>query len=69
MCEYYVYDYNAAQYDEYVAYLKSSGFSYLDNEAFEGGVSYYYYNEKDSIMADLFVTSDNTELWIWMTLE
>lgn len=69
MCEYYIYDYNAAQYDEYVAYLKSSGFSYLDNEAFEGGVSYYYYNEKDSIMADLFVTSDNTELWIWMTLE
>lgn len=69
MCDYYVYDYNLAAYDTYVDYLKSVGFVYDGNEQFDGGTSYYYYNELDYTMVDLFITYDNEELWIFVTLE
>ena len=71
MYDYYGYDYNASEYDQYVAYLKSVGFEYQDSESESGwvGTSYYYYNEKDSIMLDLFVLNDFSEIWIWPTLE
>ena len=54
-----------------MAYLKSVGFEYQDSESESGwvGTSYYYYNEKDSIMLDLFVLNDFSEIWIWPTLE
>jgi hypothetical protein len=69
MSEHYVYYYNVDEYDEYVAYLKSIGFVYQDHEVFSGGTSYYYLNEKDGILVDLFVSSDNLNLYIWVTLE
>lgn len=69
MSEYYIYDYVASEYDTYVEYLKSIGFIYQDTETFSGGTSYYYYNEKDYTLVDLFITTDNTQLWIWVTLE
>ena len=47
MCEYYVYDYVLSEYDAYVEYLKSIGFRYDDTESFNGGTSYYYYNENN----------------------
>ena len=65
--EFYVYNYVVSEYDAYVAYLKSIGFVYLDNEIFENGTSYYYLNEKSGILMDLFITLDNTGLYIWVT--
>ena len=54
------------EYDAYVDYLKSIGFTYDSNELFDGGTSYYYYNEKDGILVDLFVTLDSENLYIWV---
>ncbi len=64
---YYIYDYTVSEYDAYVAYLKSCGFTYQDDELFDLGTSYYYYNEKDGIEVDLFVTNDNENLEIWVS--
>lgn len=66
MNEYYIYEYNTAQYDEYVAYLKTEGFLFDSDEAFSGGTSYYYYNEVSGVLIDLFVTSDSQSLMIWV---
>ncbi len=63
-CAYYVYDYNADQYDRYVDYLKENGFTFQSSENFSDGISYYYLNEKDGILMDLFVSSDNLQLLI-----
>ncbi len=63
--DYYVYDYSAAAYDQYVDYLKSVGFVYDSREDFNDGTSYYYYNDKDEILIDLFITSDSSVLWIF----
>ena len=62
---YYAYHYNADQYDKYVNYLKERGFVFQDSENFNDGVSYYYINEKDGVLIDLFITSDNLYLLIW----
>ena len=64
-CVCYVYDYATSQYDTYVSYLKERGFIFEDSETFNDGVSYYYVNEKDGVLIDLFVTSDNLNLMIW----
>ncbi len=69
MSEHYIYYYYVSEWDAYVAYLKSMGFIYQDYETFDDGTSYYYLNEKDGILVDLFVTSDNVNLYIWVTLE
>ena len=68
---FYVYDYSTAEYDEYVSYLKANGFVYDGSESQDGwgGTSYYYYNEKDSILLDLFILSDSSQIWIWPTIE
>ena len=63
---YYGYDYVFSEYDAYVAYLKSIGFVYQDSEQFSDGTSYYYYNEKDNILVDMFITSDSEGLLIWV---
>ncbi len=67
MYDYYVYEYNAAQYDKYVTYLKSVGFVYEDSrkESDWGGTSYYYYNEKDGILMDLYILDDFSQIRIW----
>ena len=62
-----MYDYVVSEYDEYVAYLKDRGFVYQDNESFKGGTSYYYLDEKSGVLMDLFVSSDNETLAIWVT--
>ena len=67
MCDYYIYDYDMAEYDEYVAYLKSQGFLFDSDETFGGGISYYYYNDLSGVLVDLFVTSDNESLMIWVS--
>ena len=67
MYTYYIYDYVVSQYDAYVAYLKNIGFVYQDYETFDNGTSYYYLNEKDGILVDLFVTSDSANLCIWVS--
>jgi hypothetical protein len=67
MYTYYIYSYVVSQYDTYVAYLKSIGFVYQDYETFDNGTSYYYLNEKDGIVVDLFVTSDSSNLCIWIS--
>ena len=64
-CVCYVYNYSSSEYDEYVSYLKERGFVFEDSETFNDGVSYYYVNEKDGILMDLFITSDNLNLMIW----
>ena len=71
MFDYYVYEYSTAQYDKYVEYLKSIGFEYEDSETKDNwtGTSYYYYNEKDEIMIDLYVLKDFSQIWIWPTSE
>ena len=63
--DYYVYDYSTSAYDQYVDYLKSVGFVYDSREDFNDGTSYYYYNDKDGILIDLFITSDSSVLWIF----
>lgn len=62
---YYAYPYNTEQYDQYTAYLQSLGFVYQDSENFTDGVSYYYLDEKDGVVMDLFITSDNSNLLIF----
>lgn len=62
---YYAYRYESTQYDKYVNYLKERGFVFQDSENFNDGVSYYYINEKDGVLIDLFITSDNLNLLIW----
>ena len=69
MAEHYVYNYSVSEYDEYVKYLKEKGFVYQDYEVFQTGTSYYYINEKDGLLVDLFVSSDNELLYIWVRLE
>ena len=71
MFDYYVYAYNTSEYDKYVEYLKSVGFEYEDSETKDNwtGTSYYYYNEKDEIMIDLYVLKDFSQIWIWPTSE
>ncbi len=71
MFDYYVYAYSTAEYDKYVEYLKSIGFEYEDSETKDNwtGTSYYYYNEKDEIMIDLYVLKDFSQIWIWPTSE
>ena len=64
---FYKYNYSASQYDTYTAYLKANGFEYQENEVFGGGTSYYYYNEKDNILVDLFIVNDSTQIWIWVS--
>ncbi len=66
-CECYMYDYTVSEYDTYVAYLKSIGFVFQDSELFDSGTSYYYINEKDGILVDLFITLDNASLCIWVS--
>ena len=39
---------------------------YQDSEQFSDGTSYYYYNEKDNILVDMFITSDSEGLLIWV---
>ncbi len=60
----YYYKYNSKEYNEYTSYLKSVGFVYDSKESFSDGVSYYYYNEKDGIQLDLFITSDSKYILI-----
>ena len=69
MFDYYIYEYNTSEYDKYVEYLKSIGFEYEDSETKDNwtGTSYYYYNEKDEIMIDLYVLKDFSQIWIWPT--
>ncbi len=67
MYDFYKYGYNTNQYDTYTAYLRENGFVYQENEQFGNGTSYYYYNEKDNILVDLFIVSDNSQIWIWVT--
>jgi len=67
MHEHYVYNYIISQYDAYVEYLKKIGFIYDDYEVFDNGTSYYYLNEMDGIQVDLYVTSDNLNLYIWVS--
>ena len=71
MYDFYVYAYNADQYEEYTNYLKSVGFVYDGSETQSGwgGTSYYYYNEHDEIMLDLYILNDFSEIWIWPSLE
>ena len=71
MYDYYVYDYDTAQYDKYVEYLKSVGFAYEDSASKTNwtGTSYYYYNEKDEILIDLYVLNDFSQIWIWPSAE
>ena len=63
--DFFVYDYSSADYDSYVAYLKSVGFEYDESENFSNGISYYYQNDKDSILVDLFILNDFSEIWIY----
>ncbi len=65
-CEYYEYNYKESEYDAYVSYLKSIGFVFDSTEGFNEGTSYYYYNEKDNILVDLFILNDKSELFIWV---
>ena len=60
----YVYEYNSKEYNKYTTYLKSVGFVYDSSEEFSDGTSYYYTNEKDGILLDLFLFSDTD--WIWI---
>ena len=60
----YYYEYTSKEYNQYTEYLKSVGFKYDDSEKFSDGTSYYYYNDKDGIELDLFITSDSKYLVI-----
>ena len=63
----YAYDYDVASYDSYVAYLKSIGFVFDQSENFDGGISYYYYDEREDVQVDLFISSDESILLIFVT--
>lgn len=60
----YAYDYDSDQYDTYVDYLKENGFIFQGSEGFSDGVSYYYVNEKDGVLIDLFISSNGQYLMI-----
>ena len=69
MYAHYVYDYVVSEYDAYVEYLKETGFIYRDYEAFNNGTSYYYLNEQNGTLVDLFIPSDNEDLLIQVTFD
>lgn len=58
MSEYYVYAYDAEESDKYIEYLKSKGFEYAEREVFDDGVSYFYYNDWNGYIADLYYSTD-----------
>lgn len=52
------YAYNVQSMDTYTEYLKSIGFDFVDSEDFEQGTSYYYENEFNGFMVDIFTYTD-----------
>jgi hypothetical protein len=60
----YAYDYNEAEADAYVEYLKTKGFEYYDRESFDGGVNYYYLNEWSGIMLSMIQFTSSELLFI-----
>lgn len=69
MYDAYAYEYKVSEFDEYTAYLKANGFDFLNTESFDGGVSYYYYNYKDTTLIDLYLLNDNSWIYVIPTLE
>lgn len=65
-CEYYIYEYVASEADEYVAYLNTKGFAFDEREEFNSGVSYYYYNDWNGILVDMFQDNDGyLSIWVY----
>ncbi|MDL2237404.1 S1C family serine protease [Christensenellaceae bacterium OttesenSCG-928-K19] len=65
-CEYYAYEYVAAEADQYVEYLNSKGFSFDEREEFDEGVSYYYYNDWNGAFVDMFQDHDGyLSIWVY----
>jgi len=60
----YIYTYDSKEYDAYTEYLQSVGFEYDSSKEFSDGISYYYYNEKEGILLDLFIFSDHSRIWV-----
>lgn len=58
----FLYAYDAAQLDQYRAYLAAIGFHCTDTERFEEGFSYYFTDSETGFEMDLFVAADKTYL-------
>lgn len=66
MCEYYIYEYTASEADDYVGYLNSKGFAFDEREDYNGGVSYYYYNEWTGMLVDMYQDTDGyLSVWVY----
>lgn len=64
--DFYIYDYSSDDFERYKDYIKSVGYVFdSDSRYSDGGVSYYYYNEKDGFMLELYVTAGSESLWIY----
>lgn len=64
-CEQYAYEYDAAEFDQYVEYLKGIGFAFEDSRTeSDGSLDYIYYNEKESVFAITQISAGNLYLLI-----
>ena len=51
----YFYSYDASEFDAYTEYLYDIGFEFVESEEYNTGESYFYYNEFEGSMIDIFI--------------
>lgn len=66
-CYYYRYEQNEEGLNKYTEYLLSKGYEDAGSEEFGSGTSQYYRNDVEDIQVDMFLRTDGTELWIFVT--
>jgi hypothetical protein len=69
MYAYYIYDYVVSEYDAYVEYLKGIGFVYRDYQPFDDGTSYFYVNEQNGTLVEMFIPTNNEDFLIQVTFD
>lgn len=60
----YIYEYEEAEYDQYVDYLKEIGFVFDDSDTGSSDSNYWYYKERDNVIVLLYVNADKSLLEI-----
>lgn len=65
----FIYHYEEAQLERYIAYLEELGFAYYGTKEFSQGVSHYYRNEENGYTIDFFFKTDDAGVWEYVVLE
>lgn len=63
-CQIYIYNYNKANYDKYIEYIKSIGFEFDDEYNSSGSQILSYYSPLDNVYIDLLFYTEENQLWI-----